>query len=354
MSDSVKRLHHEILEFERWISPAPEETYSRQTVIERIEKLVIKRLWPGGEAKLKAFGSFQTNLFLPSSDIDLVVMIPRHNDDPRYSSPKGTISMIETAKGSSKDRIGVRRISKLIRLVPNLARLGSIVVITKARVPLVKFVDKATGFNVDISINIESGLDGAKMIRSFLQRYPVLRPLTLVLKQFLALRLLNEVYKGGLGSYGLLCMLVSFIQMHPLIRAGKISPEDNLGILLVDFLEMYGCKFNYQRMGISIRGSGSYFDRTFRNWMPKSINGRPPPLTLSIEDPQNLENDVCKSSYAFYKVKQAFQHAFHILRNELAKDDKVIGHQPSILGKIVWESPKVQKHRDFIIHNTNL
>jgi non-canonical poly(A) RNA polymerase PAPD5/7 len=353
LDQSIQRLHNEILEFEKWISPSQEEIYSRRMVIDRIDRLIIKRLWPGGDAKLKVFGSFQTNLFLPSSDIDLVVVVSHSSPEAGKRHPSLTDSPTDNSH-STIDKSGVRRIAKLIRKIPKLALPGSIVMITKARVPIVKFVEYATNFNVDISINIESGLDGAKMVQTCLLNYPVLRPLTLVLKQFLALRLLNEVYRGGLGSYGLLCMLVSFLQMHPSVKSGQLLPEENLGILLMDFLELYGCKFNYQRFGISIRGNGSYFDRTFRNWLPKPIGGRIPLLTLSIEDPQNLENDICKSSYAFCKVKQAFQHAYSSLKDELAKKGSLTSHDSSILGKIIWESPKVQKHRHFIVHHTNL
>lgn len=40
-----------------------------------------------------------------------------------------------------------------------------------------------------------------------------LRPLVLVIKQFLAQRNLNEVFTGGLGSYGILLMVYSFLQV---------------------------------------------------------------------------------------------------------------------------------------------
>lgn len=49
---------------------------------------------------------------------------------------------------------------------------------------------------------------------SFLfQKYPVLPYLVLVLKQFLLQRDLNEVFTGGIGSYSLFLMAVSFLQV---------------------------------------------------------------------------------------------------------------------------------------------
>lgn len=49
--------------------------------------------------------------------------------------------------------------------------------------------------------------------RPLFQKYPVLPYLVLVLKQFLLQRDLNEVFTGGIGSYSLFLMAVSFLQV---------------------------------------------------------------------------------------------------------------------------------------------
>ena len=43
--------------------------------------------------------------------------------------------------------------------------------------------------------------------------YPLLPHLVLVLKQFLLQRDLNEVFTGGISSYSLILMIVSFLQV---------------------------------------------------------------------------------------------------------------------------------------------
>lgn len=53
------------------------------------------------------------------------------------------------------------------------------------------------------------------------QKYPVLPYLVLVLKQFLLQRDLNEVFTGGIGSYSLFLMAVSFLQ----VTRAKVFPE---------------------------------------------------------------------------------------------------------------------------------
>lgn len=72
----------------------------------------------------------------------------------------------------------------------------------------------------------------------------------MVLKQFLLMRGLNEVFSGGLGSYGLTLMITSFLQLHPRIQSGEIRQEQNLGVLLIQFFELYGKRFNYDGVGI--------------------------------------------------------------------------------------------------------
>jgi non-canonical poly(A) RNA polymerase PAPD5/7 len=66
---------------------------------------------------------------------------------------------------------------------------------------------------------------------------PALRPLALFLKFFLYCRGLHETYSGGVGSYMLLIMVLSFLQLHPICThvVGKSHPKDhvNLGALLI-------------------------------------------------------------------------------------------------------------------------
>jgi len=46
-----------------------------------------------------------------------------------------------------------------------------------------------------------------------MEQYPNLKYLVLVLKQFLLQRDLNEVFTGGISSYSLIYLTVSFLQV---------------------------------------------------------------------------------------------------------------------------------------------
>lgn len=186
------------------------------------------------------------------------------------------------------------KVTVLHALANTLKRSGvtsRVSIIAKAKVPIVKFVTTHGRFNVDISVNQSNGLLSGKIINGFLAdihpRGPnnsstslALRSIIMITKAFLAQRSMNEVYTGGLGSYSIVCLAVNFLQMHPKIRNGEIDPEENLGVLVMEFFELYGCYFNYDEVGISLREGGTYFSKRQRGWF--DYNKR---MMLSIEDP---------------------------------------------------------------------
>lgn len=70
-SKGVIGLHEEIEDFFAYMCPSNEEHSLRMRVVKRIEQ-VIYDLWQ--DSKVEVFGSFRTGLYLPTSDIDLVVI----------------------------------------------------------------------------------------------------------------------------------------------------------------------------------------------------------------------------------------------------------------------------------------
>lgn len=176
-----------------------------------------------------------------------------------------------------------------------VAQENSIKVLDKASVPIVKLTDKQTEIKVDISFNMSNGVKSAELIRSYIQMYPVLPKLVYVLKQFLLERDLNEVFTGGISSYSLILMCISFLQLHPRPDTGM-----NLGVFLIEFFELYGRKFNYMHTGIRIREGGRYISK--EEMQKDMIDGHRPSL-LCIEDPLLPTNDIGRSSYGVLQVR---------------------------------------------------
>ena len=85
-------------------------------------------------------------------------------------------------------------------------------VIRSAKVPLIKLVEKSTKLNFDISFNKLDGVKQIKEIQKGLEYYPELKHLMMILKLFLKQRDLNETYTGGIGSFLLFCMILTFLR----------------------------------------------------------------------------------------------------------------------------------------------
>ncbi|KAL1685321.1 hypothetical protein GGG16DRAFT_66535 [Schizophyllum commune] len=337
--DAAQLLHTEIKAFDSWISPTPAEDEVRSMIVLLIAR-IIQDKFP--DAEVRPFGSYGTKLYLPHGDIDLVVQS-------------------NTLEQNNKKTV-LQRLADLIRS----ARLSSgKVQVIAARVPIIKFVTAAEygRFQIDISINQFSGLVSSDIINGFqrgMQCPIAIRSLVLILKLYLSQRGMNEVYTGGLGSYSIVCLVLSFLQMHPKIRNGEIDPERNLGVLLLEFFELYGKYHNYEEVGVSLRHGGQYFSKRVRGWYNYTR-----PRSLSIEDPSDPENDVASGSYNYFKVRQTMAGAHDMLtsaayiKTTLLKarhDNSYVsfrkGHTHpadfSMLSSIVHVSQEVINHRRLV------
>ncbi|GAA6233449.1 non-canonical poly(A) RNA polymerase PAPD5 [Lates japonicus] len=318
-SEGIVGLHEEINDFYEYISPRPEEEKMRLEVVDRI-KGVIHDLWPSAEVQV--FGSFSTGLYLPTSDIDLVVF------------GKWETLPLWTLEEALRKR--------------NVADENSIKVLDKATVPIIKLTDTFTEVKVDISFNVKSGVKAARLIKEFKEKYPVLPYLVLVLKQFLLQRDLNEVFTGGIGSYSLFLMAVSFLQLH--YREDVCNPSINIGVLLIEFFELYGRHFNYLKTGIRIKDGGCY---VAKDEVQKNMMDGYRPSMLYIEDPLQPDNDVGRSSYGAMQVKQAFDYAYVVLSHAVSPIAKYYPNNEteSILGRIIRVTQEVDEYREWIRKN---
>eukprot|EP01041_Mallomonas_annulata_P004391 gene4391-8740_t len=230
------RLHNEILTFCDFVSPTREENISRKDAIDEISK-IIKKIYPTGTVHI--FGSQMTKFQTPTSDIDLVML-----NIPESITPNDAL----------------RKVAEEIK---NQCIVSYIEVLENAKVPIVKMDHIRSKLSIDICCNNTSGLETGQLMRRFSREFPPLKPLTIILKIFLFQRKLGDTYTGGLGSFALICMIISMLQMKVKTARFRGIPDSainwNLGVLLLDFLTFYGVNFNSIHVGISLVDGGSYF-----------------------------------------------------------------------------------------------
>ncbi|KAF9948600.1 hypothetical protein BGZ72_009504 [Mortierella alpina] len=296
-------LTQELKDFVQYISPTDEEHKVRHFVVKRVEQCV-RAIWP--DARVAVFGSFETKLYLPTSDMDMVVFSDR-------DVTKQDLYTLATHFRAEMVGMDVRAI-------------------VGARVPLVKFKETATGIPVDISFNITSGIQTADVVRGYLEKQPGLRSLTMIIKHFLTLKGHNEVFLGGVGSYTTILMIVSFLQMHPRIQGKMMDAEENLGVLLIEFFELYGMCFNYNEVGIAVTDGGSYFDKKREYLSVRSANrgtrqGQGA-IFLRCIDPNDADNDTAAGSHNLRTVRKAFVEAYvNLTENVRRRDRNLFGPQ---------------------------
>ncbi|KAI7868983.1 hypothetical protein BDF14DRAFT_1786590 [Spinellus fusiger] len=270
----------------QYLEPTHAEVQMRNYIIHKIRTVVRQEL--SSKARVEVFGSFASNVFLPDSDIDLVVI--------------SSVPLVLKRLGTALDTAGVCK---------------NLQVILHASVPVIKFKDRLTGLRVDIILDSTTGLQSAQIIRDMIRSKPALRSLTLLVKLFLATRSLNEVFVGGLGGYAIVCLVMSLLQQHPKIRSRAIIAEHNVATLLLDFFQLYGFNFNISSVGISVKGEGSYYCENITT----SRRGGP---VFNIEDPRDPNNDIGSKSFNAVGVTNCFHAAYLALTNNIFNKTRTI------------------------------
>ena len=154
-------------------------------------------------------------------------------------------------------------------------------VVPQAKVPIVKFVDRLTGIRVDVSFENQTGIVANATFKRWKEEFPAMPILVTIIKQFLMMRGLNEVQYGGLGGFSITCLVTSLLQNMPRVQSGDLVPEQHLGEMLMEFLDLYGNRLDTSRTGISMQPPG-YFEK-----VRTSICS-----LLSLTDNSNFPNNI--------------------------------------------------------------
>lgn len=299
-SDHMLRIHREILDFYKWISPSESELHLRYLIIYRLQNTV-SLLWP--KAKVFCHGSTMTSSCLPSSDLDFVIL---------YNSHADTSELLNILQ------------DHLIKM--NFFKQSE--VINSAKCPIIKGIEKFYRFPIDISLNNENGVFNIQRNRAIISKYSCLLPLLMILKEFLYENSLDSPFHGGISSNTLIQILLFIIERAPPTK------KNHLGFLLLSFFQFYGETFNYITVGISTRNDGFLFSRLAAKRMNWKF-----PLTLCVEDPQNPGSFLGENAFNCHIFREKCYQAFRSLTVKLKPDEE------SILARIITSPEKVTKEK---------
>jgi len=225
---------------------------------------------------------------------------------------------------------GAGQMFNLARYFENtgIAPPRGVVVITKARVPIIKFADKRTGIKVDISFENDSGLRANRTFQDWKAQFPAMPVIVVLIKQLLAMRGLNEVFSGGIGGFTVICLVVSMMQLMPELQSGAMDPQLHYGDLLLNFLDLYGNRFDIRRTGIVMDPPG-YYDKRRTPHQGQTAE------RLTIIDPNRRDNDISGGSKRIDDVLDCFRSAHAKIQRRLALLHEGEDVEESILG-CVW------------------
>ena len=260
------------------------------TLIKNVKISVEKSI---SDYEVNLYGSHATNLCLPWSDLDVVLIKKYQNSYNRNNTNLENDNLVD--------------LTKLYEIIRNEQWVKDCKLIGKATVPIIKLIaiQQYNNMSIDISIQDEKhfGLKCVDLVNNFIKEYKSLKPMVLAIKNILKQANLNDPYKGGISSYGLILMIVYFFKKQK--KSGvDISPGENnsnLGKLFFEFIQFYAIFFEPNKEIINI--TNDINTKMFNEFDFPNIGHS---LDLVIVDPLNRFNNVAKSCIQFYNIKMSF------------------------------------------------
>ncbi|KAE8453615.1 hypothetical protein EG329_009126 [Mollisiaceae sp. DMI_Dod_QoI] len=289
-------LHKEIMDFYHYVKPRGFEQFIRVKLVEELRAKV--RGFFSQDADILSFGSFPAGLYLPTADMDLVCV--------SNTFMRGTKPMFHRKDALFRFRNFIQD--------HKIALDNKVEVVSGAKVPLVKYVDRVTGLKIDISFENDTGLIANKTFQDWKATFPAMPILVSLIKHLLAMRGLNEPVNGGIGGFSVICLVVSLLQNMPQVQSRTMVPEHHLGEILMEFFDLYGNQFDIGTTAISLNPPG-YVSKAQANVPYKRNN----PNKFCIIDPNQPSNDISGGASNSTAIVKLFSGCYQDLQKRMSE-----------------------------------
>lgn len=177
-----------------------------------------------------------------------------------------------------------------------------------ATIPVLKACCTSKYNNMKIDVTVQdprhNGLKCVQLVQDYLKEYDCLRYLVLPLKQLIYNSELNDPYQGGITSYGLILMIVAFLQFKVKNIDSIQNIKPNLGKLFIEFLNFY---MNFEYTGTEINplkpNDLAMNNDPFKKLPQQFVEFN---QCMHIKDPLNPANNVSRSAHKFYFMRVNF------------------------------------------------
>ncbi len=341
----------EIFAFEKYMEPTASERAAVEKALSDVRRS-IESIDPA--IKVSVIGSRSTGLAMPLSDIDLNIQQPsapgtKANGEcgPTPNSPK--------ARNKVLDLLG--RVSHKLKKKGGPKAVFHNTAVIEAKVPIVSTQHIRTGLDVQIQCATDSFVS-MELVKDYMQEYPTLRPLFLVLRQVLKMRGLGEPKSYGIGSYPLIIMIVATLKFNS-SRFDRLDAARQL-LYFFDFYSKIECRTTgisvdppelfsklsatSERISLS-RGEHAIRDVPIDEMASleadkahldpdperRKISPVKPqrPYLMCLQDPANPINDLGRQALAIKHVRATFATLTKKMKMSLELFDSPVNHSPS-------------------------
>ena len=239
----------------------------------------------GEDYHLRMYGSRATKLCLPWSDIDYVI------------SYNGNL-IFEPLKILYDYLLGL-----------NDKFYSDMKYIANATIPVLKIFSNNEYHKISLDISLENpehhGEECVNYIKKKIVEYEVLTPLTFALKTILQKAFLNDPYKGGLSSYGVILLIIHFLNIQQ--KKGNDISIKSLGKLFYDILYYYGNEYDITNPIIVENEKNIQKIVTIHQF--QLMRGE-----FILIDPLNISNNVARNTRQYQNIKLAFRIGYDSIK----------------------------------------
>ena len=175
-------------------------------------------------------------------------------------------------------------------------------------------------FNLNLIKNNNEELSSVSYIKERIKEYPEIKPILKLLKRYFYTKKMNYSFKGGLSSYNLFLLILSFAKYQKIYNLNQDKNINlNLGYFLIQFLVFFGKFFDFENYLININSPYIY---ELNNYIGYN-SGK----SLIILDPLTGVN-ASKSSYKINEIQKMFMNGFDFFEKErIIYENEIIKEQ---------------------------
>ena len=332
-TDMFKILNKDLLDYQKLITEKINRKYP--LIIRIIEdlKTILKTI--SQDYDIHIYGSYANGLCMPWSDLDLVLVNKNsinNNINNNFQENNNENILLEQNIEQQSDATSVANTDSTRETFNNMQNdlllifyyklkeqpwIKQMVITENLSIKIIRIitVEAYSEMNIDISVDSpkHNGLKCVNLIKSYLKEYTVLKPITIALKAILQSANLHNPTKGGLSSYGLILMVVSYIQSQKENFSLK-NEQDLCGKIFYGFLKHYGIFFDFNKYLILTYPINE--TNVPNNDKESFLNLNHFSQEFIILDPLNNKNNVANSSFQYMNLKMAFMIAYMVTKED--------------------------------------